>query len=208
MPPLPDMDVGWTSRAIGSLNHPETGYPFSVDGILFNKRMEGRIHNYLTLESMPKELLGIDSEFLIRPEIVNQQPVVPVDVENLPSYAVVLNMKPGVYSKEREINAGYQILAKAEVGPVEYALAENPHTHFFATWERTPGNDTDGERNYYWGHYHEDRGKAIVDFCARVSEKCAELSADRKPSIRGQLAAKLPEREVSAPKPRGKEVSL
>ena len=130
------------------------------------------------------------------------------DVENLPSYAVVLDMKPGAYSKEREINAGYQILAKAEVGPVEYALAENPHTHFFATWERTPGNDTGGERNYYWGHYHEDRKTAIVDFCARVSEKWVELSVDQKPSIREQLTAKPPAREVSAPKPRGKEVSL
>ena len=113
-------------------------------------------------------------------------------------------MKPEAYTRERETNANYRIAAKITVGPVEYALAENPKTHFFVTWERTPGNDKPGERNYYWGHYHEDRGKAIADFCARASEKCAELEQGRKPSVRKQLSEKPPEKEPPAVKPRDK----
>ena len=197
METIPDTESVRTARAIGVLNHPETGFPFSIDGTII---LDGQKRAYLALESMPKELLSADSAFLIRAEVVNRRPAIPVEAETLPSGAVVLDMKPEAYSLEQEVNAGYRILAKAEVGPVEYALAENPNSHFFATWERTPGNDKAGEPNYYWGHYHENRDKAVEDFCARVSEKCAELEEDRKPSVRKQLAAKPPEREASASK--------
>ena len=95
------------------------------------------------------------------------------------------------------------MIAKAAVGPMEYALAENPATRFFVTWERTPGNDKPGERNYYWGHYHDNRGKAIADFCARVSEKCEELD-NHTSSIRKQLSEKPPEKEPPAVKSRNR----
>ena len=205
MATIPDMKSGWTSRAVGVINHPETGFPLSIDATLFTRQEEGQNRAFLTLDSMPKELLGTDSAFLIRPEVINQRPVVPVEVETLPSGGCVLNMKPEAYSQEREINAGYQILAKAVAGPVEYAFGENPKTHFFVTWERTPGNDKAGETNYYWGHYHEDRGRAIEDFCTRVCEKCAELAEERKPSIRQQLAAEPVPGKQTAKKLRGAE---
>ena len=205
MATIPDMKSGWTSRAVGVINHPETGFPLSIDATLFTRQEEGQNRAFLTLDSMPKELLGTDSAFLIRPEVINQRPVVPVEVETLPSRGCVLNMKPEAYSRERETNAGYQILAKAVAGPVEYAFGENPKTHFFVTWERTPGNDKAGETNYYWGHYHEDRGRAIEDFCTRVCEKCAELAEERKPSIRQQLAAEPVPGKQTAKKLRGAE---
>ena len=197
METIPDTQSGQTARVIGVLNHPETGFPFSIDGTII---LDGQKRAYLALESMPKELLSADSAFFIRPEIINRRPAISVEAEVLPSEAVVLDMKPEAYSREREINAGYRILAKAEVGAVEYALAENPNSHFFATWERTPGNDKAGESNYYWGHYHENRDKAVEDFCSRVSEKCAELAEERKPSVRKQLAAKHPAKDAPASK--------
>ena len=120
----------------------------------------------------------------------------------------LLDLKPQAYSRETEMNAGYQVLAKAAVGSVEYALAEHPKTHFFATWERTPANERGGKPDYYWGHYHEDRDKALADFSARVREKCAELAEDRRPSIRRQLAAGFPARPANAARPHAREAVL
>ena len=197
---------GWRGKTNGCVENPETGYPHSVYGASFyTKWSDGKPLGYLALDSMPKELLGVESPYILHAEIVNREPMVAVDAEDLPSGGSVIRLKPDAWSKEREINAGYRMIAKAAVGSVEYALAESPKSHFFVTWERTPGNDKPGERNYYWGHYHDDdRGKAIADFCARVSEKCEEIEQERKPSIRKQLSEKPPEKEPPAVKPRNK----
>ncbi len=94
------------------------------------------------------------------------------------------------FTLDKEINAGYQIIAKVGVGPVEYALGEKDGKFpGFVTWERTPANDGDGPPNYYWGHYFDSREEAIQDFCGRASEKYKMLAEQRKPSIKAQLAA-------------------
>ena len=193
----------------GSLNHPETGERlFFERGKMLATVTDGAERDFLALTALPKELLGAGSPFTVHAVVVNQEPAVPVNPGFSDFGGCLLNMKPEAYTREQEINAGYQVLAKAAVGPVEYALAENPKTHFFATWERTPANDKGGEPNYYWGHYTEDRDKALADFSSRVREKCAELAEDRKPSIRKLLAAKPPERPVSAAKARVQEAAL
>ena len=88
------------------------------------------------------------------------------------------------------MNAGFEIIAKVQVGPVEYALGEQGgNVLSFVTWERTPANDGSGPPNYYWGHYFYNRENAIQDLCTRASEKYEMLAEYRKPSIRGRLAA-------------------
>ena len=102
-----------------------------------------------------------------------------------------MGLESGSYSQGKEMNAGFEIIAKVQVGPVEYALGERCGKFpSFVTWERTPANDGDGPPNYYWGHYFESRDEAVRDFCDRASEKYKMLSEYRKPSIRAQLAAK------------------
>ena len=96
-----------------------------------------------------------------------------------------------VYPPAKEMNAGYQIIAKIQVGPVEYALGEmGGKFPSFVTWERTPANDGDGPPNYYWGHYFDSQDKAMQDLYKRASEKYEMLTENRKPSIKAQLAAK------------------
>ena len=202
---LQNLHTDLTVPVAGRTKDPETGDTYRMmSGRLFAVIMDFQEHDYLTPDGLPKELLGADSPYMIRALMVNGEPAVPVTAHLTFLDGCTATLKPEAYTRERETNANYRIAAKVTVGPVEYALAENPETHCFATWERTPGNDKPGERNYYWGHYHDDRGKAIADFCARASEKCVELEQGRKPSVRKQLSEKPPEKEPPAVKPRDK----
>ena len=48
-----------------------------------------------------------------------------------------------------------------------FALAENPGApNPFVTWQFT---EEQGNRDYYWGHYYNDRTTAEKDFSSRVS---------------------------------------
>lgn len=38
----------------------------------------------------------------------------------------------------------------------------------FVTWERTPANESDRGRNYYWGHYYTTRNAMVEDFGDRA----------------------------------------
>ena len=208
MADLRNMEVDLSVPVTGAVKDPDTGnFCPMPSGQLFATIMNHQEYNFLSLDAIPKELMGAESSYTFQAVLVNREPTILVTAKITLADGCAVSLKPESFTREQEINAGYRMIAKAEVGSVEYALAENPKTHFFATWERTPGNDKAGEPNYYWGHYHEDRGKAIEDFRARVSEKCAELEEDRKPSIREQLAAKPSERETPSPKPRAKEAA-
>ena len=116
-----------------------------------------------------------------------------------------MGLESGSYSHGKEVNAGFEIIAKVQVGPVEYALGERGGKFpSFATWERTPANDGDGQPNYYWGHYIEGRDEAVRDFCDRASEKYKMLAEYRKPSIKAQLAAQpVSNSQPTQPKNRG-----
>ena len=200
---------GWYSRPVGCVEDPVSGYPHSLENRqLYTSHSAFGNSYYLPLEFLPGEMLNTGTPYTVLSDAVDGKPMVPVSVERLPSRAVVVRLEPEAFTQEQTMNAGYRIVAKAAVGPVEYALAENPKSHFFASWERTPGSDKAGEPNYYWGHYHEDRGKAVADFCNRVREKCAELAEDRKPSIRDQLAAAMAKQRTPAGNSRAREASL
>ena len=190
-------------------NTPELmGIPVTVDDICTVQNGIGNgKQTYLRMDALPENLLSADKNLLLLPEMIDGTVMIPVKKHWEHDSAYTVDVSPEGVSREREINANYQMLAKVSVGPVEYALAEHPKTHMLATWERTPGNDKDGEKNYYWGHYHDDKEKALRDFCARATEKFRELYGERKPSIREQLAAKPPERQASA-KPRAREAAL
>ena len=188
-------------------NTPElTGIPVTVDDICTVQIGNGK-QSYLRMDALPENLLSADKNLLFLPEMVDGTVMIPVKKhwEHDSAYTVAVN--PEAVSREREVNANYQMLAKVSVGPVQYALAEHPQTHMLVTWERTPGNDAKGEVNYYWGHYYDDKDSAIKDFCTRATDKFRELYGERKPSIRAQLMDKAPERETSTPKPRSKEAA-
>ena len=162
-----------------------------IKGYLYQYQVAGKESLYLNAVSMPEELMGRGSRYTFLPDMVHGEPLIPVAAKQSEYGALTIELEDGCFRSGKEMNAGYEIIAKVSVGPVEYALGElGGKFPSFVTWERTPANDGDGPPNYYWGHYFEKRDEAVRDFCDRAGEKYQMLAQNRKPSIKAQLAAK------------------
>lgn len=156
-----------------------------IKGNLFLYQVSGKDCLYLDVSSLPESLMGKRSGNIIFLDMVGGSPLVPVTD---PNSNHTLSLELGSYRHGTEKNAGYEIIAKVQVGPVEYALGEHGGKFTdFVTWRRTPAHDGDGPPNYYWGHYFDNREKAVNDFCKRAVEQYKMLYPGRRPSITEQL---------------------
>lgn len=190
-----------------TIKKPQTDIHSPIEGDLYLYQVAGKDSFYLDPSSMPQDVMGITGGSVVLMDMVQGKPLVPVAAEWSSHGNCTISFEPGSYTTGEEMNAGYQIIAKVQVGPVEYALSEHGGKFpSFVTWERTPSNDGDGPPNYYWGHYFERRDEAIQDFCDRASEKCEMLAQNRKPSIKTQLAAKPVPGDKPATKSKEREV--
>lgn len=164
-----------------------------ISGNLHQYQVAGKDSFYVEPAMIPKDVMGTTGGVgcIVLMDMVQGKPFVPVAAKWSSAGAWSMSFEAGSYISDKEMNAGYQIIAKVPVGPVEYALGERDGKFpSFVTWERTPANDGDGPPNYYWGHYFDSWDKAIRDICNRASEKYEMLAEERKPSIKAQLAAK------------------
>ena len=192
-----------------AIKGPATDLYNYVKGNLYLYQVAGKESLYLDISSLPDAIMGKKSDFTILPDMIGGKPLIPVFNFQLDAALGVriMGLEKGSYSQGKEVNAGYEIIAKVQVGPVEYALGEHGGKFpSFVTWERTPGNDGDGPPNYYWGHYFDSREKAVNDFSQRAEEKFKMLYPDRKPSIKAQLAAKPVPGDKPSVKPKDREV--
>ena len=196
-----------TLHADGIIKDPFISMFTPVEGNLYQYELAGTKAYYIDLSAMPEAMMSRWSSTIMLPDLVQGRPLVPVAAKWDTRNKCTLTLESGCCLYEKEINAGYQVIAKVGVGSVEYALAEikNAKHPFFATWERTPGNDVGGTPNYYWGHYLDNRQQAIEDFCRRVSEKYEMLAEQRKPSIRAQLANRPEQTERPANRSRNRD---
>lgn len=173
---------------------------------MYQYQVAGETIFYVAPASIPESVMGIHSDGILRMDLVYGKPLVPVMVKWLESDICEMTLEPSSFTTKKEINAGYQIMTKVQVGPVEYALGGHDGKFpSFVTWERTPANDGDGPPNYYWGHYFGSWEKAIQDFCGRAEEKFKMLSERRRPSVKERLAEKPIIRERPVEKPKTKE---
>ena len=182
-----------TLGAGAAIKNPATSLCSPVEGKLHLYQAAEKGCLYLDVSSMPESLMGKQSDLTILPDMIDGKPLVPVVTLNYDAATETrtLGLGNGSYSQGKEVNAGFEIFAKVQVGPVEYALGERGDKFpSYVTWERTPANDGYGPPNYYWGHYFESRDEAVRDFCNRASEKYEMLTENRKPSIKERLAAK------------------
>ena len=173
-----------------------TQYP--TRGKLFCYSVAGREMYYLEPQTVPDGLMGVRNDVIIHADMVDGRPLVPVKAPVwTQDKGCSLELANGCYTHGKEICENYRVLAKARVGPVEYAFGELPtHPGFFVTWERTPGNDGNGAPSYYSGKFFDSRQNALQNFTRRASEKFQLLAEERKPSIRAQLAAAQQTRET------------
>jgi hypothetical protein len=72
---------------------------------------------------------------------------------------------------EKEVNAGYTITDRLAVGNSEFVIAQRDEAPTpFVTWKCRAG-----EKDYYWGHYLNDRLRAVEDLCKRALDEVEYL---------------------------------
>lgn len=77
---------------------------------------------------------------------------------------------------EKEINASYTITNRLTVGNVEFVIGQNESAPAkFVTWKCKKG-----EKDYYWGHYCNDRLTALEDLCNRSLDEVHYLRSLRQ----------------------------
>lgn len=74
---------------------------------------------------------------------------------------------------DREINAGYVITDRLTVGDAEFVIGQRDEAPAsFVTWKCKKG-----EKEYFWGHYMNDRLIALEDLCNRVLDEIHYLKS-------------------------------
>lgn len=87
-----------------------------------------------------------------------------------------------------EVNAGYTITDRLAVGDSEFVIGQREEAPAqFVTWKCS-----NGEKNYFWGHYLGNRLSAIEDLCHRAIDEVAYLRAFQQQ----QPPNKQPERQT------------
>jgi hypothetical protein len=91
-------------------------------------------------------------------------------VRELPDWAKerlarVLAEREAEKTPTREVNAGYTITERAQVGDMQFVLGERPDGKY-VTWQRYKGHS-----GFEHGHYFDNREKAVSDLHARADRE-------------------------------------
>ena len=155
----------------GHIKHLAMSILHPVDSVLYRYEVAGETVHYLDLTGLSQSFMGKDSDMTLLPDLVSGRALLPVQVEQAENGTFTFQLEHGSFSFEKEFNATYRIIARVQVGPTEYVMGEHPTAPAqFVTWERTPANESDRGRNYYWGHYYTSREAMIEDFGDRAKQ--------------------------------------
>ena len=156
----------------GHIKDPIMSVYYPVSSFLLCYEIMGKQHFYLPMDKLPNELMGMNTQFIMQPDLVCGVPVMPVKVTFAKNGSCTMELEHGSYVVGKIINADYQITARVRVGNAEFAIGEcDKAPDPFVTWVRNCKNDGDGPPNYFWGHYRSYRAAAVEDFCERANDE-------------------------------------
>lgn len=197
---LPGADPQWyldnaryvnAMMAKGHIKDPVMSIYYPVDDFLLRYEILGEAKMYLPVSAIPKELLGVRSQFVMQPDLVCGVPAMPVKAQQAQNGSYTVELESGSYVIGEIINADYKITARVRVGNSEFVLGEHPKAPApFVTWQRNCKNDGDGPPNFFWGHYGADRAAMIEDFCERTGSKYREQQEQHKQHEQSRTAQK------------------
>ena len=156
----------------GHIKEPVMSIYYPINGFLLCYEIMGHRQFYLPIDKLPNELMGMNAQFIMQPDLVCGVPVMPVKVTFAKNGSCTMELEHGSYVVGRIINADCQITARVRVGSAEFAIGEcGKAPDPFVTWVRNCKNDGDGPPNYFWGHYRSYRAAAVEDFCERANDE-------------------------------------
>ena len=156
----------------GYVKDPVMSIYYPINGLLLRYEIMGKQRLYLPMDKLPNELMGMNAQFIMQPDLVCGVPVMPVKVTFAKNGSCTMELEHGSYVVGKIINADYQITARVRVGSAEFVMGECEKAPFpFVTWQRNCKNDGNGPPNFFWGHYRSDRSSCIEDFCERAGNE-------------------------------------
>ncbi len=180
--------------AQGHIKDPLMSIYYPVKGFLLHYEIMGKQKLYLPMSDLPKELMGMNTQFVMQPDLVRGMPVMPVKAAFAENGSCTVELERDSYVVGGIINSDYQITARVRVGSAEFVIGEyDKAPDPFVTWERNCKNDGDGSPNYFWGHYGTDRVSTIEDFCQRANREY-KIQKERQAQREKKRAAPKKER--------------
>ncbi len=166
---LDKAELKTAERIKGHIKDPVISVYYPIEGNLYWYEVAGKPAAYLDLSALDTDYMGKDAEYILIPDLVRGIPLMPVRDAVSENGTHTLLLEEGCVSEELELNQSYTIIARAEVAGTEFVMGENLKAPSqFVTWRRTPANDRENERNYYWGNYTDSREGMIEDFRERI----------------------------------------
>ena len=156
----------------GHIKDPIMSVYYPISSFLICYEIMGKRRFHLPMDKLPHELMGMNAQFIMQPDLVCGVPVMPVKVTFAKNGSCTMELEHGSYVVGKIINADYQITAHVRVANAEFAIGEcDKAPDPFVTWVRNCKNDGDGPPNYFWGHYRSYRAAAVEDFCERANDE-------------------------------------
>jgi hypothetical protein len=96
---------------------------------------------------------------------------------------------------EKEVNAGYTITDRLAVGNAEFVIGQREEAPAnFVTWKCRKG-----EKEYFWGHYCNDRLTALEDLCNRALDEIHYLKTLQQEKNTGEKSARQAHKKKHEP---------
>ena len=156
----------------GHIKDPIMSVYYPVSSFLLCYEIMGKQHFYLPMDKLPNELMGMNTQFIMQPDLVCGVPVMPVKVTFAQNESCTVQLECGCYVVGEAVNQEYRITARVRIGSAEFVMGEcDKAPDPFVTWQRNCKNDGDGPPNFFWGHYCSNRSSCIEDFCERAGNE-------------------------------------
>lgn len=94
----------------GHIKDPIMSVYYPVSSFLLCYEIMGKQHFYLPMDKLPNELMGMNTQFIMQPDLVCGVPVMPVKVTFAKNGSCTMELEHGSYVVGKIINADYQII--------------------------------------------------------------------------------------------------
>ena len=95
-----------------------------IKGVFPCYEVMGHRRFYLPMDKLPNELMGMNTQFIMQPDLVCGVPVMPVKATFTKNGSCTIELERGSYMVGQIINADYRITARVRVGSTEFAIGE------------------------------------------------------------------------------------
>ena len=96
----------------GHVKDPVMSIYYPINGLILRYEIMGKQQPYLPMDKLPNELMGMNAQFIMQPDLVCGRPVIPVKVTFAKNGSCTVELERGSYVAGRIINADYDAFTR------------------------------------------------------------------------------------------------